>query len=211
VIQNAAKDVPLVADKPTVFRAYVSLDHTMVQQVGSISGKLYYRRGSALYGPVYPMNNISTETKAVWNPDRAEYTHSLNFRLPSKAIEAGETEFYVRVNPLQSMLYFPIIPLGSDFSPYTRVLYTRLLTENDYENNRYPSSGYVSANFHARTNQFRIGYYAVNYDPPDLDPESPTDAIHGRISQPHVIPAQLKEFRILFEKLKTQVPALASV
>jgi len=38
-----------------------------------------------------------------------------------------------------------------------------------------------------------------------------TDAIKGKVSQPHVIPAKLEDFRTLFERLKTETPQLTSV
>ncbi|MGH7193652.1 MAG: threonine synthase, partial [Candidatus Saccharimonadales bacterium] len=37
------------------------------------------------------------------------------------------------------------------------------------------------------------------------------DAVQGKVSRPHVIPARLQEFRALYERLQEQVPAHASL
>lgn len=162
VVQNSALNLPLVADKPTVLRAYVQVDAPVAQQ-GGFNGRLYYTAGGARQGPLYPMAGGTIGTQA---PNRAFIEHSLNFRLPAEVIKAGNVNFEVEVN-------YPVPTVGENGAIENK----RPLKENDEGNNTQTRA----CTFQVTAPRYRIAYYSVKYNPnwPWDQTRTPTADIHG--------------------------------
>jgi hypothetical protein len=165
VVQNAALNLPLVADKPTVVRAYVQVDPPVAQQ-GGFHGRLFYNNGGGRKGPIFPMNVGPGGVIATQAPDRAHIEHSFNFRLPDDAIRSGNTNVEVEVNYEE-----PTVGAGGVIEN------KHPLDENDYANNTRARA----CNFQVIAPRYRIAYYSVKYSPNwPWDPtRNPTGAIHG--------------------------------
>ncbi len=141
VVQNQLLTVPFVSGKPAMLRAYISVTSSGVAYNGEITGRLYYTpNGGVRTGPFFPSLNPGG-LSATPNPDRGKLENSLNFRLPSAAIQTGITTLDVEIN-------YPSPSMG-----------IRPIEEANYTNNTQ-SKAYT---FQSLTPHYRIGYYAVDY------------------------------------------------
>lgn len=91
-IQNLSNTVPLVAGKKTVVRVHLKVTDGKGDLAG-ISGYLYYPYTG--YGPVFSSQNTMT---ARANPDRGQFSHTLNFVVDGQ-YATGSGLMFVRVFP----------------------------------------------------------------------------------------------------------------
>lgn len=87
-IQEMGHSVPLVADKPTVARAYLSIKGTAPV---SIRGVLQGRRSGGAWTNLSSLNVVTVDpsVNGQLRPKREDINRSLNFRLPASWISAG--------------------------------------------------------------------------------------------------------------------------
>lgn len=158
VVQNNVMNVPLVADKPGVMRAFVAVNAPAVKYSGNIPARLFYSRGGGQIGPLLPSLNLGG-FEAVRNPDREKLEHSFNFRLPIEAVRSGNTNITVEVN-------FADPVTGK-----------RSHEEYEYGNN----SKAEDFAFQVTAPRYRIAYYAVNHaiGGPAPPAGKPSDVIHN--------------------------------
>jgi hypothetical protein len=100
VVQNVPSSVPLVANKPTLVRVYLSATGS-TSRVTGVRGTLFaYRplnghldRGPPLQGSVHSSNVISVDTTTDLKAQRLNLGSSLNFELPTDWISEGAVHF----------------------------------------------------------------------------------------------------------------------
>jgi hypothetical protein len=100
VVQNVPSSVPLVANKPTLVRVYLSVTGS-TSEVTGVRGTLYaYRpldsqldRGPPLQGAAHSSNVISVASATDLKAQRLNLGSSLNFELPTDWISEGTVHF----------------------------------------------------------------------------------------------------------------------
>jgi hypothetical protein len=105
VVQNIPSSVPVVADKPTLARVYLSVTGS-TSEVTGVRGTLFaYRplnshldRGPLLQGVVHSSNVISVDTSTDLKSRRLKLDGSLNFELPADWITDGAVHFEVALD-----------------------------------------------------------------------------------------------------------------
>jgi hypothetical protein len=87
-VQDMQHSVSLIADKATVVRLYV--DPASLGKAATVTGELAWTTGGGeTYLPAMNKVRIDPAANLTLNDQRADIEHSLNFRLPPQAVQAG--------------------------------------------------------------------------------------------------------------------------
>jgi len=102
-IQNPSATVPLIANRHAIGRVFIDVEND--SPVQGVTAHLHAaRNGEELSGsPILPFNS-GRAIDASQTPDRRNFNDSLNFHLPTHWTQAGETTFWVEVNPERSVI-----------------------------------------------------------------------------------------------------------
>jgi len=131
-IQTPDNSMPLIADRPTIARVQIGVQHTA--PITGVTARLHGERDETeLQPPLTPFNASETIT-APLVPNREQFDQTLNFLLPPAWTEAGHLILWVEINPDRTVpeddyndnlsayhgLYFQAIPpLQVDIIPVT--------------------------------------------------------------------------------------------
>ena len=155
VVQHPDNSIPLVANKSTAARVFVTVTGNNSQPLAGVSGVLHgFRNGAELAGsPLTPFNFTMTVPVQY---DRGKENDSLNFLLPRDWTAAGSLRLVANVSP----------PAG--------------VTEQNTANNTYqvpePITFTALANIPTPIN---IYYWPICYQPPGAQKTCPTANVSG--------------------------------